>query len=195
MGDWQQGAPRVGGLGDRRFARLGTIRGVATATCSCCGEAVEGAVQLHSHPEIKICYPCLDWLTTSRDKQVAAGGGGWKVIGIEPILAVADLERSVDHYTRLGFSITHQDETCAFAHRDDDLTVHLAQADGEASPKIGSLYMHVYDADQLADDWRKAGLPVVGPDDYDYDYGKREGSHTDPDGNLIRFGSPLRRPN
>jgi hypothetical protein len=28
----------------------------------------------------------------------------------------------------------------------------------------------------------------VGP--ADYDYGKREGSHTDPDGNLIRFGSP-----
>jgi hypothetical protein len=34
-------------------------------------------------------------------------------------------------------------------------------------------------------------LEVTGPDDLDY--GKREGSHTDPDGNLIRFGSPLAR--
>jgi hypothetical protein len=34
-------------------------------------------------------------------------------------------------------------------------------------------------------------VDVVGPDDYDY--GKREGSHVDPDGNLLRFGSPLRR--
>jgi catechol 2,3-dioxygenase-like lactoylglutathione lyase family enzyme len=126
-----------------------------------------------------------------RDRQVASIGGGWKVIGIEPIFIVADVERSADHYTRLGFSITRHDESYAFAHRDDDLTVHLAQADGEASPKSGSLYMHVY-ADQLADEWRKAGLEVAGPEDYDYDYGKREGSHTDPDGNLIRFGSPLR---
>ena len=28
----------------------------------------------------------------------------------------------------------------------------------------------------------------------DFDYGKHEGSHSDPDGNLIRFGSPLRPP-
>jgi hypothetical protein len=32
---------------------------------------------------------------------------------------------------------------------------------------------------------------VVGPEDFDY--GKREGFHTDLDGNRIRFGSPLRR--
>lgn len=49
--------------------------------------------------------------------------------------------------------------------------------------------MHVYDADRLAD-WRKARIEVGGPEDYDY--GKREGSRTDPDGNLMRFGSPLR---
>jgi uncharacterized glyoxalase superfamily protein PhnB len=52
------------------------------------------------------------------------------------------------------------------------------------------LYLHVDDADQLAAEWRKAGVPVTGPQDYDY--GKREGSHLDPDGNKIRFGSPLR---
>jgi hypothetical protein len=33
-------------------------------------------------------------------------------------------------------------------------------------------------------------MNLIGPDDYDY--GKREGSHRDPDGNLLRFGSPLR---
>ena len=135
---------------------------MATATCLCCGKSVEGTVQLHSHPEIKICYQCLDWLNMRRDRQVASSGGGWKVIGIEPIFTVADVERSVDHYTRLGFLITYHDETYAFVHRDDDLTVHLAQADGETSPKIGSLYMHVYDADKLADDWRKAGLEARG---------------------------------
>jgi hypothetical protein len=32
-------------------------------------------------------------------------------------------------------------------------------------------------------------VAAAGPEDYDY--GKREGSHIDPDGNKIRFGSPL----
>lgn len=37
----------------------------------------------------------------------------------------------------------------------------------------------------------QAGVEFVEPQDFEY--GKREGSHEDPDGNLIRFGSPLRR--
>lgn len=161
-------------------------------TCACCGESVERTVQLHSHPEIKICYRCLDWLNMRRDRQVAARGGGWKAIGLEPVFSVADIERSTDHYRRLGFSITRRDERYAFAHRDDELSIHLAQADGASGPRTGSLYLHVSDADQLADEWRKAGVDVVGA--VDTDHGRREGSHTDPDGNLIRFGSPLGRP-
>jgi len=159
--------------------------------CSCCGEAVEDSVHLHSHRDVAICYRCLDWLNTRRARQVAAHGG-WTAVGFDPIFAVADVERSVNHYQLLGFETSHHDETYAFAHRGDNLTIHLAQADGDAGPKVGSLYLHVDDADQLADEWRKAGLGVVGPEDTTY--GKREGSHTDPDGNLIRFGSPVPRP-
>ncbi len=51
--------------------------------------------------------------------------------------------------------------------------------------------MYVDDTDQLAEEWRGAGVEFTGPTDFEY--GKREGSHTDPDGNLIRFGSPLGR--
>jgi hypothetical protein len=40
-------------------------------------------------------------------------------------------------------------------------------------------------------EWRRAGVDVTGP--RDYEYGKREGSHVDPDGNVIRFGSPIPR--
>ena len=36
-------------------------------------------------------------------------------------------------------------------------------------------YVHVDDADEVAADWRKAGLNVVGPKIQDY--GKREGRH------------------
>ena len=114
-----------------------------------------------------------------------------RVVGVEPIFVVADVPRSVAHYERLGFSTSHHDESYAFAHR-NELMIHLAGAAGNANEAgRGSIYMHVDDADRLADEWRKAGVEFVEPQDVDY--GKREGSHTDPDGNLIRFGSPLRR--
>lgn len=116
-------------------------------------------------------------------------GAPVRVVGVEPIFAVADVARSVEHYRRLGFATSYHDEYYAFAHR-DHLTIHLAQTDDEAIAMTGSIYMHVDHADHLAEGWRRAGVEVVGP--RDFDYGKREGSHTDPDGNLIRFGSPLR---
>ena len=47
------------------------------------------------------------------------------------------------------------------------------------------------DADALYEEWTRPGTPghthPVGPTPYKL----REGSHTDPDGNLIRFGSPM----
>ena len=113
----------------------------------------------------------------------------WKVVGVEPIFTVADIDDSVSHYERLGFTTSRRNTTYAFAHR-DRLVIHLAQADRESPRAIGSIYLHVDDADVLADEWRRAGLNVVGSNDCDYS--KREGSHRDPDGNVLRFGSPLR---
>jgi catechol 2,3-dioxygenase-like lactoylglutathione lyase family enzyme len=160
-------------------------------TCSCCGETRRETVQLLSHREIRICYQCLDWLNGTRAKQVAGRGGGVRIVGTEPIFAVTDVARAIDHYQRLGFRTSKHDESYAFAHR-DDLTIHLAHGDSPGTALAGSLYLHVDDAAQLADDWRKAGTEVAGPQDYDY--GKREGSHVDPDGNRIRFGSPVPKP-
>lgn len=162
---------------------------MSSVTCSCCGEVPEGSVvRLRSHRDIAICYGCLDWLNAKRRDQVAAAGGGAAIAGYDPAFRVADIERAVDHYQRLGFRASHHDETYAFAHR-GDLTIHLARADDPATAGSGVLYLHVDDADQLAAEWRKAGVAVTGPEDYAY--GKREGSHVDPDGNKIRFGSPL----
>jgi uncharacterized glyoxalase superfamily protein PhnB len=52
------------------------------------------------------------------------------------------------------------------------------------------LYVHVDDADEVAERWREAGMDVEGPENQDH--GKREGRHVDPDGNVIRFGGPPR---
>ena len=113
-----------------------------------------------------------------------------RVVSVEPIFVVSDVPRAVAYYQRLGFRTSHHDEGYAFAHR-NDLTIHLA-GPGVDPERVGrgSLYMHVDDADALAEEWRDAGLDFVEP--RDFEYGKREGSVEDRDGNLIRFGSPLR---
>jgi hypothetical protein len=118
-----------------------------------------------------------------------AQSGLWRVDGFEPIFSVENVARASAHYAQLGFEIDFHDETYAFAHRDRDLTIHLTLREGERTQGGSALYIHCEDANAPAAEWRSAGLDVTGPDDEEY--GKREGSHTDPDGNLIRFGSPL----
>jgi catechol 2,3-dioxygenase-like lactoylglutathione lyase family enzyme len=136
-------------------------------------------------------------MNSQRELQVRRSGGPVSVIGYDPIFRVMDIQRATQHYTALGFRINSHDETYAFASL-GNLTVHLVLEDGEGwpgyqphGPMTSVLYLHVDDADRLAADWRTAGLAVHGPTNQDY--GKREGQHLDPDGNLIRFGSPIPR--
>jgi uncharacterized glyoxalase superfamily protein PhnB len=137
------------------------------------------------HPERAAAWKRDRAAMLKRDRGVETSAV--RVVGHEPCFAVADVARAASHYQLLGFTISFHDESYAFAHR-DNLTIHLARSD-EQTVGAGALYIHVDDADRLADDWRAAGVNVTGPDDYDY--GKREGSHRDPDGNLLRFGSPF----
>ncbi len=152
--------------------------------------SVDWWVRLRSHPDIPICHDCLAGLDGQRDGQLQIMTGSWLVTGSEPIFKVADVGRSAEWFERAGFEVSLHDETYAFAHRNRDLTIHLAQVLGDESPGLGALYLHCQDADRVADEWRQAGLVVDGP--RNEEYGKREGSVTDPDGNVIRFGSPIR---
>lgn len=158
--------------------------------CTCCSTPVDWWVRLRSHPDLPICHNCLAGLNGQRDGQLQLMTASWSVTGFEPIFKVADVTRSVAWFERAGFEVSFHDDGYAFAHRDRDLTIHLARA-GEAEPRgCGALYIHCQDADRVAEEWRQAGISVDGP--RDEDYGKREGSVTDPDGNVIRFGSPIR---
>jgi catechol 2,3-dioxygenase-like lactoylglutathione lyase family enzyme len=132
----------------------------------------------------------LGGLNAQRDGQLQLAAGTWIVTGFQPVFTVADVDRAVAFYKQLGFEISQHGKTYAFAHRDRDLTIHLAQAEGASLPGHGSLYLHCQDADRVAEDWRNAGVTVAGPEDQDY--GRRDGTVSDPDGNLIRFGSTLR---
>jgi Glyoxalase/Bleomycin resistance protein/Dioxygenase superfamily len=158
--------------------------------CTCCSKSVDWWVRLRSHPDLAICHDCLSGLNGQRDGQLQLMTGKWIATGFEPIFKVADVARSVAWFERAGFETSFHDDTYAFAHRDRDLTIHLAQAEEGELPGHGVLYIHCQDAGRAAEEWKEAGILVDGP--RDEDYGKREGSLTDPDGNVIRFGSPIR---
>ena len=139
---------------------------------------------------VRECLPTPD-ARSDRGGRRSYDLGVRRVVSFEPIFVVSDVARAVAHDEKLGFSTSHHDEGYAFAHR-DELTIHLA-GPGVDLGRVGrgSIYMHVDDADALAEEWAGSGVDFVQPEDFAY--GKREGSHQDPDGNLIRFGSPLRR--
>jgi DNA-binding MarR family transcriptional regulator len=107
-----------------------------------------------------------------------------------PIFGVANLAAALEHYASLGFRTSADDDADYYGFADrDGVGLHLHAA-GDRSPR-GAAYLYVRDADALYEEWSQPGIGghthPAGPTDY----GLREGSHTDPDGNLIRFGSPI----
>ncbi len=110
---------------------------------------------------------------------------------IAPIFAVRDVEEAMAHYRRLGFATRpYEGGGYAFATR-DGIEIHLGSAPAD---RLGSssAYLWVEDADALAAEWLAAGVDVRTPQDTEW--GQHEGAVIDPDGNVIRFGSPMREP-
>ncbi|MGH9228988.1 MAG: ankyrin repeat domain-containing protein [Acidimicrobiales bacterium] len=168
-----------------------TSNGTDATVCGCCGEerAAGQTVRLVCHDDVALCDGCIDWLGEQRSSR-----GGNRLRRAVPILATSDIGRAVDHYAALGF----ETEVWAgggygFATR-DGVEIHLAQVDGhDPDSSIVSCYLYVDDAEALHAEWSSAGAGRHGPLT-DTDYGLREGHHVDPDGNLVRYGSPLPDP-
>jgi catechol 2,3-dioxygenase-like lactoylglutathione lyase family enzyme len=161
--------------------------------CSCCQKSVDetNSVRLLHKQDVTICFDCLNWLNQQRDRHERAHSGGWVVTRYEPVFVVSDMARAADHYSKLGFEFTQVVDGYAFAeHGGLNLHIELTEENGPR-PGGGVLYIHCGDADEVAAEWRKAGLAVTAPENKPW--GKYEGEHVDPDGNLIRFGSPPRR--
>ena len=107
---------------------------------------------------------------------------------IAPIFAVRDLAAALEHYRRLGFSVReYAGGGYGFAAR-DNVEIHLGVVADERH-RPGSAYLFVDDADALAASWRAAGVDVHAPEDTEW--GQHEGAVVDPDGNVLRFGSPI----
>ncbi len=110
------------------------------------------------------------------------------------VLPVRDLATALEHYERLGFSVrAYPGGGYGYAERDGvNLHLNVVPSLSPATTR-SAIYLYVADADLLFAEWRSAGVSGQFFEPQDTGYGLREGAHIDRDGNLIRFGSPLRQ--
>jgi Ser/Thr protein kinase RdoA (MazF antagonist) len=116
-----------------------------------------------------------------------------------PIFPVRDLRRALAHYRTLGFTAAPyaDGDEYGFADR-DGVSLHLAADAGHEHENEdhhehhgAAAYLYVADADALYAEWTRPGVGGLTRQVCDTPYRLREGSHIDPDGNVIRFGSPM----
>ena len=73
----------------------------------------------------------------------------------------------------------------------DGVRIHFGTCPSSApATERGAAYLAVDDADALHAEWRAAGVGET-TDLFDPGFGVWEAAHTDADGNLLRFGSPV----
>jgi catechol 2,3-dioxygenase-like lactoylglutathione lyase family enzyme len=117
---------------------------------------------------------------------------------VAAILPVRDVGAALAHYRKLGFTTRRYDKAApdqpplyGFLRRD---TIHLHLA---LSPELdphrntSAVYLYVDDPDALFREWSAAGPEgcLEGPEDREW--GMREMTYVDPDGNLLRIGRYL----
>jgi hypothetical protein len=111
---------------------------------------------------------------------------------IAPIFPTSDLEAMRSHYEALGFTVAVHAGGYATAAR-DGVQIHFRlEPELAAGAERGAAYIGTDDADALHAEWRRAAVGET-DDLFDPGFGVWESAHHDPDGNLLRFGSPLRR--
>jgi hypothetical protein len=108
-----------------------------------------------------------------------------------PIFPVRDVAAALAHYAALGFRTSGYEDGDEYGFAERERTsLHLTHRPGHDPARDGVVaYLYVRDADALFEEWTRPGIggrtqePVVMP------FRMREGSHIDPDGNRLRFGS------
>jgi catechol 2,3-dioxygenase-like lactoylglutathione lyase family enzyme len=114
-----------------------------------------------------------------------------------PILPVRSVPAALAHYRRLGFKGTAYAETWADDPEYGFLTwgpvsLHLTRVPTlDPKTSASACYLYVDDADALYATWQATAVEGRLTLPRDTAYGLREFAHIDPDGNLLRVGSPL----
>jgi len=110
---------------------------------------------------------------------------------VAPIFPVSNLVAALAYYRGLGFAVRHWHSGAYGFVTFDGAEIHLGvepDLDTRADRR-STAYLFVEDADVLAETWLAAGGDVRLPEDTEW--GQHEGVLVDPDGNVIRFGSPM----
>jgi catechol 2,3-dioxygenase-like lactoylglutathione lyase family enzyme len=118
------------------------------------------------------------------------------MIGVAPILPSRDLAATAAFYARLGFEQTRLWPNEYLIVTRGDVGLHFFFApDVDPWTSIAGCYLYVSDVDSPFAEFARLGLPREGIPrlhgaPQDSDYGLREFAVVDPDGNLLRIGSP-----
>ena len=112
---------------------------------------------------------------------------------VSPIFPVSDLGAALAYYRGLGFGARPWSGGGYGFITFDGVEIHLGEEPdpGTRADRRSAAYLFVEDADALARTWVAAGGDVRLPEDTEW--GQHEGVLVDPDGNVIRFGSPMSR--
>lgn len=112
---------------------------------------------------------------------------------VAPVLPTRDVPAALGRYERLGFETSVYDGGDFYGYaRRGNVSLHLAQVkDVDPTTTLVSAYLYVSDADAVHAEWSGSGVAGRFHEPVDTDYGLREGAYVDPDGNLLRYGSPL----
>jgi hypothetical protein len=114
-----------------------------------------------------------------------AGPARAVVLGLAPVLSAPDVPALLGHYRALGFDVREDPDGGGSASR-DGLELRMAEDAVGVPGARGLVRAAVDDADALHREWASVpGGRTVAPGDRPD--GTREGSHTDPAGNVIRF--------
>jgi hypothetical protein len=121
---------------------------------------------------------------------------------VAPVLPTRNVNHALERYGRLGFQTKlyiepglSSEENPAYGFLQwGPVEIHLS-AFSALDPKTATsvCFLFVDDADALYAAWTAAGVEGRFRAPIDTPYGKREFGYVDPDGNLLRVGSPLKK--
>ena len=110
-----------------------------------------------------------------------------------PTLPARDIDETVAYYERLGFELVAAypgDQRYVIIRR-DDAELHFYEFPVDPKQNLSGCYLRIGDAAALHDEWEAARTEILQPLT-ETDYGLREFAVSDPNGNLIKIGSPLK---
>jgi catechol 2,3-dioxygenase-like lactoylglutathione lyase family enzyme len=123
-----------------------------------------------------------------------------KVFATTPVLVVADLQRSIEFYAKLGFvePATWGDPPAFAMMNRDGFDIMLSKSDSPSQIRpngaddVWNVHLRIADVAAEANALRGAGLAIArGPERTDYDM--IEIDVLDPDGHRICFGQDIER--